>query len=971
MPFKIYTYADPYRICETDFWQEIKNYPHLCASRTLARGLMSVLPDEEIQTLFCPLDSIVKDRIFSDWTNNISRRIQQYSELGKQYKQLHEGKITGWNIGDLRYEAISHNKNSMLDSLRLFIELGISADTLDTKRLNLEHQLFAYLLNLAEKSDLFALPKLPDKRGLVNCFIKQAEIEKQEKEKQNERSPRQDKKRYEKEIRLIEERMIKGMRSWDGNHVVVHGVHQFTPLQLRLLTYLDRLGVEVIFLYNYLPQYKEIYSSWNYIYQQFDVPIHHDTKITTYQPEMQFKRAGFSIAENMALLCEENISRNDPRIIRNYQDYKDERVVGFENISEYAGYVSDLFAKAEAEIRENSEADNQSRTQAKQRSTSKVLAKMDDVIYTANKDVDELLQVYHPEYARNRHFLAYPIGQFFVALYGLWNVETGEIDIDYGQLRACVNSGILTEFNTSRLLKTLMNIEPLFLHVDTFSKLDELFQKYKREYAQVTGAGTVGTSSGYPFRALNLYSTYKVPLNAIEELYKALGQINSIAKKLFGTATEDEQFQFGNHFKRLRDFVDRRQIELANEEEKDLIGQLLARLDNVQKQLAHEDRTGTLDDLRQGLYFFLKQKADPVPDWFVRNFEQIDGDVLMSKMQNRLGKRNRVYHFACVSDKDMNRTVDELLPWPLSEMFIERAYNPKELPFQVYYAALGERSNFLRYALFYGLYFSQCDTKISFVRRYGEDTTNYYELLRLIGLKDEDYTPKGVGDDPYFHTTVWAQKVSGLKYDREQMAAMFLCPYRYLLDYVLNKAPVLSGTFLMQRFFVNILIENTWRTIKGKKQEDMKASLTRHIISESSKIERYFPFFISAEIIDMRRQAENYILAQVFRDGYDRVRDLEPTHMALRKTFGTAEFFEDLQDLPKRHMYPEFEQLSTIKQEKKSYSVHSTKKEDKALIRCVLHYLNETESNFERAGSWCTFCPDNGICLLPYEEKRN
>lgn len=970
MSFTIYTYADPYRICETDFWLEIKNYPHLCASRTLVRGLMSVLPDEEVQTLFCPLDSIVNDRIFADWTNNISRRLQQYSELGKQYRALHEGKEPTLKIGDLRYESLSHNKDSMLDSLRLFIELGINADALDTQRLNLEHRLFVYLLKLEEKSSLFSLPKLPDKSNLIKCFFDQAESEKKDKKDNlDARRPLPDEKEYKRELAPFD-RMVEKMRIWDGNHVVVHGVHQFTPLQLRFLTYLDKLGVQVIFLYNYLPQFKEIYSSWNYIYQQFNAPIHHDTKITNYQPEMQFKRSGVSIAENMALLCEESISRNDPRIFRNYEYYKDERVVGFDNISEYAGYVSDLFAEAEAEIKENDETGNPSQAQAKQRSTSEVLARMEDVIYTANKDVDELLQVYHPEYARNRHFLAYPIGQFFVALYGLWNVETGEIDIDYGLLRSCVNSGILTGFNTSQLLKTLMNLEPLFMHVATFSELDTLFQKYKLEYAQVTGANAVASSPAYSFRALNLYSTYKVPLKEIEELHKALRQINDIASALFGSATADEQFQFENHFKRLRDFVDSKQAELANEEEKELIGRLLDRLENVQNQLSHEDRSGTLDDLRSGLYYFLKQKEEPVSDWFVRNFEQIDGDVLLSRTQSKLGKRKRVYHFACVSDKDMNRTVDELLPWPLSEMFIERAYNPKELPFQVYYAALGERSNFLRYALFYGLYFSQCDTKISYVRRYGETSTNYYEFLRLIGLKEEDSAIHSVSNDPYSHTTVIAQKVTGLKYDREQMAAMFLCPYRYLLDYVLNKAPVLSGTFMMQRFFVNVLIENTWRTMQGKNQKDMRTKLTQIINSESSKIERYFPFFISSEIIDMRRQAENYILSQVFREGAYKVRALEPTHMALRKTFGTAEFLEDLQDLPRKHKYPDFEQLSSIKQDKKSYSVHSTKNENKALISCVLNYLNESDSNYERAGSWCAYCPDNGICLAAYEEKR-
>ena len=47
MAYKIYTYADPYRIRETDFWNgnvdHIKDYPQLCASRTLVNGLISVM----------------------------------------------------------------------------------------------------------------------------------------------------------------------------------------------------------------------------------------------------------------------------------------------------------------------------------------------------------------------------------------------------------------------------------------------------------------------------------------------------------------------------------------------------------------------------------------------------------------------------------------------------------------------------------------------------------------------------------------------------------------------------------------------------------------------------------------------------------------------------------------------------------------------------------------------------------------
>jgi hypothetical protein len=115
---------------------------------------------------------------------------------------------------------------------------------------------------------------------------------------------------------------------------------------------------------------------------------------------------------------------------------------------------------------------------------------------------------------------------------------------------------------------------------------------------------------------------------------------------------------------------------------------------------------------------------------------------------------------------------------------------------------------------------------------------------------------------------------------------------------------------------------------------------------------------------------ENYISSRVFIAGYDKVRVLDQDHMALRKTFGTAEFQEDLQDLPRKNRYSEFEDLSTQKQGKKSYSLHKPKIENSILVDCVLKYLNESEENYERAGSWCAFCPDNGICLAAYEEKR-
>lgn len=103
-----------------------------------------------------------------------------------------------------------------------------------------------------------------------------------------------------------------------------------------------------------------------------------------------------------------------------YKDYSDTLLRCYDNISEFAVYVSDGFTVAEKEVYP------EGKTRFGKRSTREVLAQMDEVIYTANKEVDDLLQVYHPEYARKRHFLSYPIGQFFVALYALWGTQNQE-----------------------------------------------------------------------------------------------------------------------------------------------------------------------------------------------------------------------------------------------------------------------------------------------------------------------------------------------------------------------------------------------------------------------------------------------------------------------------------------------------------------------------------------------------------------
>lgn len=142
----------------------------------------------------------MNDRVYADWSKNISRRIQQYSELGRIYSKWH--KQSPEKFDDTRYEAFEHNKNSMLDSIRLFRELGIRSNSLNARNLNIEHKTFVFLLKYAESNPLFALPQMPEWKQIKIIFEEQAVAEKKAKEDRHKNGIGPDKGSYQQEIAM-------------------------------------------------------------------------------------------------------------------------------------------------------------------------------------------------------------------------------------------------------------------------------------------------------------------------------------------------------------------------------------------------------------------------------------------------------------------------------------------------------------------------------------------------------------------------------------------------------------------------------------------------------------------------------------------------------------------------------------------------------------------------------------------------
>lgn len=959
MPYKIYTYTDPYKLNQTDFWGEVCNLPHFCVARTLVNGLKNVM-QKDINGLICPLDALVcHEQVYKSWTDNVVLRIQQYSALTRIFKTRLAEKRIDKNF----FNALLQNQSHFLDALRLFIELNITASAIDKTKGNKEQCFFVETLEQIQGMELFTFPITPDLSSLKNVIVSLAKNELKEYEDRHPLSAK-DSAWYNHAIEVTEKQ---GLCS-----IVVHGVHQFTPAQLRLLTDMERMGITIIFLFNYQENYPSIYSSWMEIYKNFETTIRHDCNIHDYKLSAM-QNPSNALATALGLIGEKTTISDKTALVRFHQLYKESPYHEFANITEYAHYVSNHFDQA---IKSYQESLNIIERGNHVWNNAEVLQHLDEQIYTANRDVHTLLKIYYPDYTGNRHFLSYPIGQFFSAIYKLWDYDCGTIKIDIPQLKECLTSHVLKSGTGEQLLRTFCNVEIIFEGLFTFKEFQQTVSRdYIKNYKKINSAKA--GEPLFPLKSLSIYNQYRVTLKDIEMLINAINEINEIATYLFSLDNTHEDFiNFGKHFENLENFLKQRELSLATEEERVLIGALQLRLKTI-----HPSRSafsGTFRDLEKGLYYYLKQKEeDNSADWIVKNFEQIDGDILQSKHQFESGEK-KTYHFACLSDKDLNCQVDELLPWPLSDSFIRYAYSPDDLQFQVYYTAMSERSSFLKYALFYGLFFNHCDVSLSYVKQYGDEITEPYALLSILGMSADPFPLKKADDGTPYTILVKHDTVETVKVKDTQMMDMFLCPYRYFLDYVVEDAPVIHGNFLYQKFYENMLIASVWRKIQKNPRIKAKAELDNIISLESSNIRACFSFWKDSEIYDLNRRAKNYIMHSII-DGskcWPNVQCFDSKHMEIRRLYGNAWYEIDITEFEPQNPYAEFEALADKNYPKKIYSLHKldsitepSKKEYWAKYYTeIKRYLNQTASNDKTAISsdWCTYCTHKGNCMEPF-----
>ncbi|WP_129588642.1 hypothetical protein [Moorella stamsii] len=839
---------------------------------------------KDFGSLLCTIDEVLRE-FYKSWYGNAENYIKQYVELSRLIEEITRG-------ADNKFKAaIKFNQGQLLEAIRLLKELGISSRQLDKKFANKEQALLLNIMDRIEKNggETFQLNVTRSLDAIKEAL--KAVAHKHIKEETDSKAED-----WLKEV-------LKKLEGNDLNRMVFHGIHQFSPLMLDFIVMLMDMGIEVIFLFNFQEEYPSIYNTWMNIYSYFEVPREHDRN----NPRYDF--IPFSACNNLAV-CFGNLLEG--REVRG--DLSGLSLLEFNNLTEFANYVAhqyDLGREAAG--------------------PHKALAGMKEQFYAASGEVNDILKMYYPEQFGERHFLAYPIGQFFSALYNMWNDEKNLLELDERNIKEVLNAGILTAERGIYLLSVYYRLQ---IYLQGAGTCKEFFQRLDllRQNLAKLAAGQK--------KDLHALSFYNVTCEEVDALREAIKQLNEIAIHLFAR-DKTGYLNFKTHFQRLLDFLRVKADSMAIlNEERELVNGLLTRLEHTDNLAI----TGTMDDLRNSVAYYLKQTSENnSAHWIVRNFEQIDGDILRSENQ----EEDKYYHFACLSDRQMQKSANDRLPWPLTQSFLEKAYYPADLKFQVYMTSINEYLYFMRYALFYGLCYNRRQVKLSFVRMIDDEFMQPYFLFTTldIDIQKNNHAYKG-GQNIHFTAAPMSPLKTTIEPTEKEAQVFELCPYRYFLEEVMERGwGTFSDEFLCKQYYFVLLVEAIWKKIEGKPGNLAQEKLDRLLDMVENEYKQFFPCWKpNVDLYDIKCHAKKYISKYIIET---RVKPFDPYFIELKKNFIHAKLTRENSD------------------ENIVYFLHEMKSPDKrkAVAPKIVEYLDSGRPLQCRVDIWCHYCKQRYICL--------
>lgn len=901
---KIYAYKNPFNLKEEKFWDEISKHPNLCVSQTLVMGLTNEGSDKKYArkdyNYIYTIDSLIKE-VYEAWIDNPHNSIKQFVSCSKEID-----KIKDLNLR----KSFKFNKRSVFDALRMLIELEIKPDEIPDGRDMALNQFKIIYSNLIEGEEAWkALEDIEVDERLIKFSLDRLM------KKEIDDMPKGGKfDNWKAELETIRDLVSKNYQKVEK--IIIHGVHKFTPMIIRLINDLKNEGIEIVFVINYIPEFEKVYETWREVYKWTGLDFH--------VGEGEVYRWG-NLGESIALLLEGKIS-----------EFKKHEVefIKFDNLSSFCDYVSDVYMEV---------SDLESKTKRTR------IAKMRQQFYATNmEEINNLLKQYHPEQFGNKHFLAYPIGQFILSIYNMWDQEKQSLKIESGLLKECLSVGFFQQEGKPNPIEIYNKLEAYYenLKIEDNYLVTELLDRLKILKNVILKMEVKEKEEGKE-SLLRRFSMYQLKVEDIEYFIDVINSLIKVGEKLF--ANGEKNINFIKHYSNLLEILTEEDLGIADLsfEEKKMLDEIKLRI----QEIKDVDIEGSIDDLKESLHFYLnrvdyQEDQDNQASWIVRNFEQLDGGVLLKDAT----KTNRTYHLAMVGDLNMNFKVKELFPWPLSEEFFlsTKLNNPNYLATLVSYR---EYKNFLRYSLFYAIYFLDREIKISYIENHHDEKNHPYYILKLLGLEAVPYREEINRLYNKNNLKKMQYKIyPSIEYDPtvDEIRNFLFCEYKYLLDEILDGGTFFEDSYLQNLFYQTMLLVLSWRDLQGKGIE----YIDRFVRKNNKKYKRHLILWNKINFID----AENKVIKELKKSAIinGRVRNVDKKYIETRRKFIYAKIkgFDNnsIKNLIKDVLLAEKNPL---------------------IVNKIFDYINypgriQKNQNVEK----CQFCNQNQICLQRYKGEE-
>lgn len=882
MSIVIYTYSDPYHLPNEPYWEEIKSCPFFCASQTLVNGLKALYGSDFQQGRVTTVHNLI-EAVYPDWESTASL-VKQHAILDQIMNQGVDQTLVPQMQQNL-LRAFVFNREEVFRSIRVLFELNVNPKEILIEKLTPEQKLIVKIYQTIIGS-----------KNMNDFTIESILTENKADDALNAAMLRAD--------------PNCNVSAISKDRIVIHGIHQFNPIILRGIEQLSQYK-KVILLFNYQSQYSAVYQTWIDIYTAFDSPIY-TFATPEFIPSLEHKQSYYSnlLADSLGHMMNGQL--------QGLKSQEDAEILEFDNVTEFASYVATLYSEAA-----KSDAQNP-------------LYAMREQIYAADSSVNNILKMYFPEQFGERQFLNYPLGHFFIAIANMWDSQQNKVYIrDLNDIRECFGAGILPEETPGELASIYSKISALFEGCVNINEMITRIKKIQRIKKILTDSEET--------ELVGHISYYNADAHEIEKLKQALTELNELAA-YFYEDFEETAHNFREFYKKLRAYIQDQTADndKLGEEYADILRRVLERLEEVESI----DASASFECLKATMNIYLVQETKPGKgaNWIVRDFEQIDGDILRS-----LGRPDATtYHFACLSDEDINAVKRTEFTWPLDAGFFEIAQEPVDWKYQVYVKSRKEYKNFKRYALLYGLEFNRAKYKLSYVKRDGDKDQTLYSLLRILGYKITPYKFYRKGENVPDSSHILVRSDSNGSFTEYDYYRYRICRYRFLNESLIEGNTVYKDPFLLGKY-LEVWLENRIKT----ELEGMPISeiiLISKLNVSFDEIKRYFPFVQNVNRMDMINTVRNRLTSGKSKT-IPKLTSEQRRSMKIRELF----IHQMLSD-PRTHRNNVLaEKLTPV-----SVDTVSEKLADEQLAG--LKY-------FKEADVWCQYCSNRELCAASYSPK--